>query len=378
MRGFEADRARLILGINSGTSADAVDLALVRVCGERAEREVEHIHAGSARFPTDLQSAIHGAQAWTLADVARFDHGLGVFFGRCAREFLAAVDVSPQSVTCIGSHGQTVFHHDGDPRQGSLQLGCLSTLAATAGIPVVGDFRSADLALGGQGAPISPFADWVLFGGSGKERTILNMGGIANITLLPAVGPPLAWDSGPANAPLDALMRLERDRGFDLDGQLACSGKVLEDLLQDLLVDPYFEKTAPKSTGLELFGADFIKKIRATKPSAKLEDLLATLVELLAATVSSSLRAAGWQGGPVFLCGGGAHNMAVREALDRHLGVTRVFSYQDLGWNPDFREAVAFALLADAFLLGEPSTWPSTTGASSPALLGVWSPAGIP
>ncbi len=121
-----------------------------------------------------------------------------------------------------------------------------------------------------------------------------------------------------------------------------------------------------------------MENLRAKYPATELKDLLATLVELVAWSVSSSLRVAGWQGGPVYLCGGGAHNLAIREALDRHLGVTRIFSYQDLGWNPDFREAVVFALLADAFLLREPSTWPTTTGTSTPAVLGVWSPAGIP
>ncbi|MCP4094308.1 MAG: anhydro-N-acetylmuramic acid kinase [Planctomycetes bacterium] len=377
MPSADPERPRHILGINSGTSADGVDLALIRVDGRGRHRNIELLHSGSAKFPLDLQRSIHVALSWTLADVARFHHALGVFFGRCARDFLAAVSVPRDFLTCLGSHGQTVFHHSGDPKEGTLQLGCLSTMAATAGISVVGDFRSADIARGGQGAPISPFADWVLHSGSGKERTILNMGGISNITLLPSEGPPVAWDSGPANGPLDALMRAESDHAFDRDGELARSGQINESLLTELQADPYFALAPPKSTGLELFGANFVAEIRKNHPQISLEDLLATLVELVAWSVSSSLKVAGWQGGPVYMCGGGAHNLAIREALDRHLGVTRVFSYQDLGWNPDFREAVAFALLADAFLLGEASTWPTTTGASAPAVLGVWSPAGI-
>jgi|FLOH01.1.fsa_nt_gi anhydro-N-acetylmuramic acid kinase len=373
----DPERPRHILGINSGTSADGVDLALIRVTGRGRRREVEALHAGSAAFPKDLQQAIHAACDWSLADVARYHHRLGSFFGVCARDFLHSVAVPREFLTCIGCHGQTVFHHGGNPLDGSLQLGCLSTLAATAGVSVVGDFRSADLARGGQGAPISPFADWVLHSGSGKERAILNLGGIANLTLLPVDGPPVAWDSGPANGPLDALMRAECGLNFDADGALARSGQVIESLLISLQQDAYFTQAPPKSTGLEHFGANFIKKLRVNLPSAKLEDLLATLVELVAWSVSSSLKVAGWQGGAVYLCGGGAHNLAIRESLDRHLGLMRIFSYQKLGWNPDFREAVAFALLADAFLLNEPSTWSSTTGASSSAVLGVWSPAGI-
>lgn len=378
MQRWDPERSRLILGINSGTSADSVDLALIRVEGAGAQREVERLHSASARFPSDLKAAIHSAPHWSLADLARFHQGLGVFFGRCAREFMAAIQLAPGTLTCIGSHGQTVFHHSGDPTLGSLQLGCLSALAETAGVDVVGDFRQADLARGGQGAPISPFADWVLHGNAGRERVILNLGGIANITLLPPRGAPLAWDSGPANGPLDALMRLERGEEFDLHGELARQGRVHEPLLRELQEDPYFGKLAPKSTGLEHFGLALAKRIRADYAQLPLEDILATLCETVAWAAASSLRIAGWKGGSVYLCGGGVHNRALCEALDRHLGASRVETYESLGWNPDFREAVAFALLADAFLLGESSTWPSTTGARSSSVLGVWRPSGFP
>ena len=377
MQGIPSVEPRFILGINSGTSADAVDLALIRVVGEGQAREVELLSGASAQFPEKLQQAIHLAPTWTMADVARFDYALGAFFGRCARGFLDRIDFPLTHLTCAASHGQTVYHHDGDPLEGSMQLGDASVLAHALCADVVSNFRMADLAAGGQGAPISPFADWVLHGGSGQERVILNLGGISNLTLLPASGPPIAWDAGPANGPLDALMRAETDQEFDEGGQSTARGVPLEDLLLELQKDPYFALPAPKSTGLERFGPTLAQKARQLAPQVALEDLLATLAELVAWSVADSLKTAGWQGGAVYVAGGGLHNVGLQAALDRHLGATRVHSYEELGWNPDSREAVAFALLGDAFLLGEPSTWPSTTGCHTQSVLGQWSPGPI-
>lgn len=374
MRGIPSSEPRYILGLNSGTSADAVDLALVRITGEGQQRVVEQMSAAEAQFPIKLQQAIHMAPAWQLADVARFDVALGAFFGRCARAFLDRLDFPMDQLTCIASHGQTVYHHDGEPLDGSMQLGDLSKLAQTAGADVVGNFRMADLAAGGQGAPVSPFADWVLHGGTGVERVILNLGGLCNITLLPETGPPIAWDSGPANGPLDVLMRTEANQEMDLGGALASSGSVQENLLEQLKLDEYFAQPAPKSTGLERFGAPLAQKTRELAPGTELCDILATLAELIAWSIGESLKAAGWQGGAVYVAGGGLHNLALQTALHRHLGATRVQSYAELGFDPDAREAVAFALLGDAFLLQEVSTWPSTTGCRQQCVLGQWSP----
>ncbi len=374
MRGFSPTEPRTILGINSGTSADAVDLALVRIQGAGQQRQVESIATASARFPEALQKAIHAAHAWSLADVARFDLALGVFFGRCGKGFLQSLHIPIQKLTCAASHGQTVYHHQGDPLDGSLQLGDPSALAQTLGADVVANFRAADLAAGGQGAPISPFADWVLHGSPDSERVILNLGGIANLTLLPPRGQPLAWDSGPANAPLDALMRLEKQKDFDQDGRLTLAGKPLPALLQHLQEDAYFTLPIPKSTGLEHFGLPLARHLRSLAPDAQLEDLLATLAELGAWSVAQSLRQAGWQGGAVYVAGGGVHNLGLKAALVRHLGASRLHSYDELGWDGDSREAVAFALLGDAFLHGETSTWPTTTGCQTPSVLGQWVP----
>lgn len=377
---ISADQPRCLLGVNSGTSADAVDFALIQVMGQGQNREVSLLHSGSASIPAELRKAIHLFAEWRAQDVAGFHHALGVFFGRAARAFLAEVQVAPEQVTALCCHGQTVFHHSGQVADGTLQLGSLSVLAAEVGTAVIGDFRWADLAQGGQGAPVSPFADWVLFGHELQERVILNLGGIANLTWLRPGQDPVAWDSGPANGPLDALAREVLEQPCDRDGALARQGKVHPATLAQLQEDPYFSLPAPKSTGLEHFGSHFLQKLRHLAPEIPPADHMATLVELAAWAVADSLRTAGWQGGEVYAAGGGAHNPALWEALERHLGTHRLHPLENLpgAWRGDLREAVAFALLGDAFLLGETATWPTTTGCRQAAVLGNWCPPARP
>ncbi|MGB0685071.1 MAG: anhydro-N-acetylmuramic acid kinase [Planctomycetota bacterium] len=376
----DADRPRLLLGVNSGTSADAVDFALIEVQGRGQKRQVRLRHSGSAAMHPELQEAIRRFDDWRPSDVGRFHHALGVFFGRAARAFLDRIGISGGRLAAVACHGQTVHHHAGNPADGTLQLGALPLIAAQVEAPVVGDFRWADLAMGGQGAPISPFADWVLFGHEERERVILNLGGISNLTLLQPGRAPLAWDAGPANGPLDALAREALGQPRDEDGRVAAEGAVLKEAFRELQDDPYFLLPPPKSTGLERFGAPFVAQLRRVAPDAAAPALMATLVEVVAWSVASSLREAGWQGGEVYAAGGGVHNRSLWGALERHLGGSRLHRLEELpgGWSGDLREAVAFALLGDAFLLGEAATWPSTTGCRQGAVLGTWCPAGLP
>ena len=373
---FRPDPAepRLWLGLNSGTSADALDLALLQVRGAGAERAVELRAGGEEDFPAALQARVRGAADAGLAGFAALHGEVARFFGERARAFLDAQGLAPGALTGIASHGQTVFHHAGDPAGGTLQAGALQGITAAAGEDVVGDFRWGDLALGGQGAPISPFADQALLGAD-AETVVLNLGGIANLGWFRPGRAPLAWDSGPANGPLDALVRERTGESCDRDGRLAMAGRPLAGQVERLLAHPYFGLPAPKSTGLEAFGAAWAAELAAEAPEAALEDLLATLVETVAASVAASLRDAGWRSGEVLLCGGGAHNPALTAALGRHLPTAALAPYRVQGVDGDLREAAAFALLGDAFLLREPVTWPSTTGARGPALLGCWCPA---
>ena len=374
---------RLLLGISSGTSADGVDLALVRVAGPCARLSVRVLAGAREPMPASLQQRARQSARWTIADLAAAHHDFGRHFGRTAREFLRRTGTEPAALTAAASHGQTVWHHDGNPREGTLQIGALPLIAQELGAPVIGDFRWGDLAEGGQGAPISPYADWILHRAAGPGLGILNLGGIANLTLLDGDHPPLAADCGPANGPLDALVQAETGAAFDMDGALALAGKVLAAEATRLRQDPFFSRPLPRSTGLERFGPGLALDLRARNPLASLADLLATLVDLAAWAVADALhRARAPQNLPLYLCGGGAENPALRQALARHLGEPgRVRAYAELSPPGDLlgdgglREAVAFALLGDAFLRGEPATWPSTTGCRRPALLGIWCPA---
>jgi len=364
---------RLLLGISSGTSADGVDLALVRVTGKGAERRAELLCGAEAPLASELQERLRRPEPWGLAEVASMHYRLGEAFGEAAAGFLAEHrrELAGARLDAVGCHGQTVFHHDGEPEGGTLQLGDPALVAARCQAPVVADFRWSDLAAGGQGAPISPFADWTLHRREAPRLAILNLGGIANLTLLEGEGPPRAWDSGPANGPLDALMRLEAGEPFDRDGRRALAGAVLPELLGAWQGMDFFRRPLPRSTGLERFGEPLARAGRRAAAQASLEDLLATAAALAAWAVGDSLERSGWPGGPLYLCGGGARNLALVKALRRSLGPgTEVLDYRELGWDPDLREAVAFALLADACRCGEPATWPGTTGASAPAVLG--------
>ena len=362
--------SRLILGMSSGTSADSVDMALVRVSGQGQQREVRVECSGELTFATELQDAVHHFVAHYDQPLAQLDKNLAFFFGDCVNIFLEENGVAVSEVDCVASHGQTVFHHDGDPRQGSLQLGDLQTIADRCRVRVIGDFRQADLHAGGQGAPISVFADWVLHSDAKKECAILNLGGIANISYLRPDTPPLAWDCGPANGPLDALMRLKLGQHCDVDGTLALSGTVNSGLYQLLISNPYFSKKLPKSTGLELFGSRWLAEICDAYPQLSNEDILATLCAVVAYGVSSSLASAGLSPPTIYLCGGGRHNRALVKTLQSEMPGIVFADYSQLGFDADLREAIAFALLADAKLLGEDSTWPSTTGAAKPSVLG--------
>lgn len=369
------DEARLLLGVCSGTSADGVDLALIRVTGRGLAREVEVLAGGMRPFPAEVRAAAARALEWTLAEVASWHTRLGIEFAEAAASFLEEHGVASSDLLAVGSHGQTVFHHDGDPRQGSLQIGEPTWLAERLGVPVIADFRTADRVLGGQGAPVSPFADWIRHHRVGKRLSILNLGGIANLTLLEGSQPPRAWDSGPANGPLDALMRAADAGDYDQDGARAMRGRVLPELLAELQADSYFARELPKSTGLERFGRAFAGKVRAAAPSAELPDLLRTCCALAAWAVADSLSVALGVSAeqielPLYLCGGGAHNLGLVAELRSALPQSELHSYQEIGGDPDLREAVAFALLADAFLAGEPASWPTTTGCQRPARLG--------
>ncbi|HEY2955858.1 MAG TPA: anhydro-N-acetylmuramic acid kinase [Candidatus Eisenbacteria bacterium] len=389
VRDYRARDERLVVGLMTGTSADAVDAALVRFRGIGPETR----HTLVAYRETPLETALRReildvAAARTLEpeQLMRLDAALGERYAAAVFELLAEAGTDPGAVSAIGSHGQTVRHL---PRESggttlTLQLGSAAILAERTGIAVVSNFRVRDAAAGGEGAPLVPLADWWLFRSPSESRVLLNLGGIANVTYLPrggALDQVLAFDTGPGNAVLDALVSL-RTRGAerqDAGGAAAARGTVSEPLLSELLSDPFFAQAPPRSTGREHYGEHYAVTLRKMGLSMGLadDDVLATAVELTAAAVEAAIKRflvprAGVDA--IYASGGGVANATLMRALGRRLAPARLHSLDELGVPPAAKEALAFAFLAHQTLCGLPGNVPSATGAARAVVLGEITP----
>lgn len=380
-----------VLGLMSGTSLDGIDAAVVDVSGD-SERDVTiHVPAFvTVPFGDAEREAIHAAIVTGTAEVLCALHAdLGEWLAQAALAVCEASGIAIDSVDAIGSHGQTVWHRPpADARRGAtLQLGDAATLAERTGRPVVSDFRTRDVAAGGQGAPLVPWVDRLLFSLPGRARALQNLGGIGNVTYLPPRGSDaevFAFDTGPGNALIDAAVEIAtggRHR-FDRDGRLAARGTVDPALLADLLRHPYFAAAPPKSTGREEFGRPFVERlVEALAPEGDRDwmDLIATLTELTARTVADAYRAWILPRGvdEVLLSGGGARNPVLAQRIRELLDPVPVVDGSALGVDPDAKEAVAFALLAWAHLRGIPANLPSATGARGPRVLGSLTPGAL-
>jgi anhydro-N-acetylmuramic acid kinase len=396
-----------VLGLMSGTSLDGIDAALLEV-GDADLASGD----GSPRLqrPPDwtllaFRTRPYGSDERSLLqetldsggprEMARLHTRLGEWFASAALELLAEAGIDPDSVTALGSHGQTVWHEPPRPglRGASLQLGCPATLAERTGIGVVSDFRSRDLAAGGHGAPLVPWADRIFFSSPKGPRAIQNLGGMANVTWLSRASDPtpvLAFDTGPGVALLDAAVELATngEKTFDEDGSLAFQGRVSARVLQGVLALPFFRQAPPRSTGRELFGPQMVREIvREMEKESGIElvpgaaqegwpDVLATLTAVTAASIGEAYRRWVLPRGleEVFLMGGGARNPALFEAIAKELSPLGVHSGESLGMDVDAREAAAFALLAWAHLHGVPANVPEATGSRGPRVLGSWTP----
>jgi anhydro-N-acetylmuramic acid kinase len=381
-------RERLIAGIMSGTSADGIDVALVAL--DPASRPTL-IHAAVHPFDATTRAAI-----LTLAEpdggdaraVSRLNFQLARAYADAVSATLAEAGVPDERLDLIGCHGQTIAHLPNEPAPSTLQAGSGPALAELTGVPVVYDFRAADVALGGQGAPLIPFVDFVLFHERAASTSVgvLNLGGIANLTLLPAgVTDPaqiIAFDSGPANIVIDGLMRVLAGVDHDRDGQVAASGTVHDGLLAELLLHPYFDRALPKSTGREEFGAPFVAALieRGTSLSLSDADLIATATMLTARSIAQSLQIVSEQHRPVelILGGGGSHNRTLWQMLAAELPGVTLLRHEDAGWPSDAKEAIGFALLADAAVCAVPSALPNVTGTREPLVLGALAPGRAP
>ena len=358
------------IGLMSGTSADAIDAALVDLSGDKLEIIDYRQYAMDAELRQALKSV---KPASSIETVSELDCRLGRCFGQAVSALLAANGMGAEQVRAVGSHGQTILHLPGATAPRTLQIGDPNLIAGLTGITTIADFRRADMAAGGQGAPLAPaFHAW-RFRNHRANRVVLNIGGIANITILPGDrGMEVrGFDTGPGNTLMDAWIQQCLGRNYDDRGNWAESGKVRQDLLKVMLADPYFSLPPPKSTGNDDFNTAWIARHRDnTGNAARDEDIQATLLELTAVSIAEAIAAYAPGTEELLACGGGIHNTVLMQRLQSLLPRIPVTSTGDHGINPDAVEAVTFAWLARQRLENIPANLPSVTGARKPVVLG--------
>jgi anhydro-N-acetylmuramic acid kinase len=376
------------VGLMSGTSMDGVDAALVRMDTKPAQPGVELVRFVTAPYPQELRDSLMelaGGQECTAEEIARLQTAVAVSFAGAFFEVTRTAGIDGRQVDFIGSHGQTVAHlppkgEMGREIAGTLQLGSPAAIAALTGVTTVGDFRSGDIALGGQGAPLAPYADFCLRKSRSKNRIILNIGGIANITYLPKackMEQVLAFDTGPGNMVLDALFRAvyPGGGGFDASGEIALKGKHSLELVGTFLTHPYFKLAPPKSAGHKEFGTPFAWEFLSSgkEQGLKREDVIASAVKLTTTSIADAIRrfvAPKGKVDEVFLSGGGSKNRAITNDLEELLAPASVRPIDELGIPADAKEAVDFALLARETLLARKNVIAAATGASKATILG--------
>ncbi|AMV35817.1 anhydro-N-acetylmuramic acid kinase [Planctomyces sp. SH-PL62] len=381
-----AKPSRVVVGMISGTSADSIDAAVCRIEGfglpsaHGPGARVELLHYAETPYPAAIKARILDLAAWRVRDVAELNVLVAEAFADACLETLAGAGLKPEEVDLIGSHGQTVYHHSSVPGAigATLQIGDGDVIAERTGALVIADFRARDVAAGGEGAPISPFADVILYAprdpqAPPERRAVLNLGGIANVTVLdPDPARVFGFDTGPANTLLDRLARRISGGTLDCDrdGALARAGRVDEALVETLLAeDAYLARRPPKSTGFEMYGDPFVD--RAGTLLGRFDaDLMATLTEYTARTVADAFARFVPPVVEVIGAGGGVKNPALFGRLAQLLAPARLLLGDDRGVPGDAREAMAFAVLAHEALFGLPTSLPSVTGARRPAVLG--------
>ncbi len=363
----------LYIGLMSGTSADAIDAALVDFSGDQPKL-LEHY---SLELEREVRAVIHQLARPGDNEIDRMgamDHQLGELFAQAVGELLTRANLKPQKIAAIGSHGQTVRHRPPKLNEYpfSLQIGDPNIIAQRTGITTIADFRRRDMAAGGQGAPLVPAFHAAFFQAADKPRAIVNIGGIANLTWLPSRGQPLGFDTGPGNVLLDAWIHKYKGEPYDRDGAWAGSGQLDTALLERLLKHPFFHQTPPKSTGPEVFNLDWLgAELASLDKELAPEDIQATLLILTAQSIAAALQ--GLEDGikaEVYLCGGGAYNLALSVALQTLLPDHHISDTGDLGIAPEWVEAAAFAWLAHQTHNRLTGNLPAVTGASKELILG--------
>jgi anhydro-N-acetylmuramic acid kinase len=358
----------LYLGLISGTSMDAIDAALVDFDVEPLRIVATSATQFDPALKRRVSALIDHADSVALDEVGQIDVELGRAFAQAALGLMQSAGVNAGQITAIGSHGQTLRHRPDLPAPFTWQIGDPNVLAEMTGVTVVADFRRRDVAAGGQGAPLLPVFHDQVFRSDGEDRVIANLGGIANITILARDASVTGFDTGPANRLLDAWISLHEGKEFDAGGAWAATGQVDETLLNELLDEPYLRAAPPKSTGRELFNLPWLQTklgLFSRRPC----DVQATLQQFTARSVADAVRQYA-PGAALYVCGGGARNVNLLNAISLLIAPNRVASTAALKLDPDYVEAIAFAWFAKRTLAGLTSSAGSVTGAKGARILG--------
>ncbi|OCT11296.1 anhydro-N-acetylmuramic acid kinase [Paenibacillus pectinilyticus] len=376
-----------IAGIMSGTSLDGIDVAIVRMEGSGLDTSIKLLHFESFSYEAEIREKLKLLCTIENSDVAQvcgMNFAIAERFADAVSQTAAAAHMSMAEIDLIASHGQTIWHIPvADERnpylpKSTLQIGDLSVIAKRTGRPVVGDFRTADIAVGGQGAPLVPYGDYLLFKHASKGRILQNIGGIGNCTAIPApAGGMIAFDTGPGNMIMDQVVyELSEGRmSYDANGDWAAKGKVHQELLEDMLAHPYFQELPPKTTGREIFGKAYVASWLASAVERGLpqEDIVATATAFTAHSIARGYKDFIFPQcdiAEVIVSGGGAHNRTLLNMLGALLPEQTILTSDELGISADAKEAMLFALLGNAFIQGEPNNVPAATGADRQTIMG--------
>lgn len=379
-------KKKLAIGLMSGTSADGIDAVVVEIQGNGTSTKFRQLAFETYAYPKGFRKFLlknSNPKTARLDDIARLNILVGELFADAARNICQKSGKKLFDIDFIGSHGQTIQHlpeikqmFDKKVRA-TLQIGHPSVIAKRTGVVTVGDFRIGDVAVGGTGAPLVPYFDYIMFSSTKKNRGLLNIGGIANITVVPkncSLHQVFAFDTGPGNMVIDGIMQSLFHQPFDKEGKIAMKGKIISSLLAWMMKLPYLRKLPPKSTGREFFGEKFFNHVLSKSKGQRKEDIIATATEFTALSVYESyLRFVKptCKLDELFVSGGGVHNEYLLSALRRYFHGVAVRSVSKLGYSPDAKEALCFAVLANETIAGHSANVRSATGASRETVLGV-------
>lgn len=379
-------KTKRVVGLMSGTSVDGIDAALVEITGQGISTQAKLLAFESYPIHPQIRTeifALFRPESGSVDNICHMNFVLGELFGDAANQIIRQAGLENSAVDLVGSHGQTVYHLPnphctaGIATASTLQIGEPAVIAERTGVTTVSNFRTRDMSVGGQGAPLVPYVDYVLFRHPTISRAIQNIGGIGNVTYLPtgaSLEQVLAFDTGPGNMIIDALVKITTNGSetFDRDGKLAASGQVSERLLAELMEQPYMAMHPPKSTGRELFGEQYAQELvrKAADFGVTGKDLITTATAFTAESITYHYRNYLGPIQEVIVGGGGAYNPTLMRMLKERLAPAKVFTHDDFGIPGDAKEAIAFAILANETICNNPSNVPSATGARKPVVLG--------